>query len=45
MPGYITYLLQKEVKSLAWLEEVKRSLALTGGAGQTKIARITDREV
>jgi len=42
MPGYITYLLQKEVKSLVWLEEVRKSLALTGDTGQTKIA---DREV
>ena len=46
MPGYITYLLQKEVKSLVWLEEVGRSLALAGDVGQTKSApKTTDREV
>lgn len=38
MPQYIIYLLQKEVKSLAWLEEVRKSLLLTADAGQTKIA-------
>jgi len=34
MPGYIKYLLQREVKSIAWLEELKKESIVDNNCGR-----------